>query len=62
MIGDGVERSNAQYLAVEMGIADRVFFLGMLASVEKYLSICDLMLLPSELESFGLAAFGGDGV
>ena len=56
MIGDGVERSNAQYLAVEMGIADRVFFLGMLANVEKYLSICDLMLLPSELESFGLAA------
>lgn len=56
MIGDGVERSNAQYLAREMGIADRVFFLGMVASVENYLSVCDLMLLPSELESFGLAA------
>ena len=56
LIGDGVERSNAQYLVSEMGMADRVFFLGMLGNVESYLSICDVMLLPSELESFGLAA------
>ena len=56
MIGDGVERSNAQYLVHEMKIADRVFFHGMLGNVENYLSVCDLMLLPSELESFGLAA------
>lgn len=56
MIGDGVERSNAQYLVREMGISNRVFFVGMLGMVESYLSVCDLMLLPSETESFGLAA------
>ncbi|MFQ5739283.1 MAG: N-acetyl-alpha-D-glucosaminyl L-malate synthase BshA [Acidobacteriota bacterium] len=56
MIGDGVERSNAQYLVREMGISNRVFFVGMLGMVESYLSVCDLMILPSETESFGLAA------
>lgn len=56
MIGDGPERSNAQYLVRELGISSRVFFVGMLGMVESYLSICDLMLLPSETESFGLAA------
>ncbi|RPJ86097.1 MAG: N-acetyl-alpha-D-glucosaminyl L-malate synthase BshA [Acidobacteria bacterium] len=56
MIGDGPERSNAQYLASQMGISNRVFFVGMLGMVESHLSVCDLMLLPSETESFGLAA------
>lgn len=56
MIGDGVERSNAQYLVRELGISPKVFFVGMLGMVESYLSICDLMLLPSQTESFGLAA------
>ncbi len=56
MIGDGPERSNAQYLVSQMGISSRVFFVGMLGMVESHLSVCDLMLLPSETESFGLAA------
>lgn len=56
MIGDGPERSNAQYLVSQMGISNRVFFVGMLGMVESHLSVCDLMLLPSETESFGLAA------
>lgn len=56
MIGDGPERSNAQRLAAELGISERVFFIGMVGAVEHYLSISDLMLLPSETESFGLAA------
>ena len=56
MIGDGPERSNAQHLASEMGINRQVFFIGMVGLVESYLSVCDLMLLTSEIESFGLAA------
>ncbi len=56
MIGDGPERSNAQYLVSQLGISNRVFFVGMLGMVESHLSVCDLMLLPSETESFGLAA------
>ena len=56
MIGDGGERSNAQYMVSQMGISNRVFFVGMVGMVEHYLSVCDLMLLPSETESFGLSA------
>jgi N-acetyl-alpha-D-glucosaminyl L-malate synthase BshA len=56
MIGDGGERSNAQYLTREMGLSKKVFFVGMLGMVESYLSVCDLLLLPSQNESFGLAA------
>ncbi len=56
MIGDGGDRSKAQHLAREMGIHKQVYFLGMVGTVEHYLSISDLMLLPSETESFGLAA------
>ncbi len=56
LIGDGPERSNAQHLARELGITKKVFFLGMVGVVESYLSICDLMVLPSETESFGLSA------
>jgi len=56
MIGDGVERSNAQYLVRELGLSKKVNFVGMLGMVESYLSVCDLMLLPSQSESFGLAA------
>lgn len=56
MIGDGPERSNAQYLAGELGLSKKVSFLGIVGLVESYLSVCDLMLLPSETESFGLVA------
>ncbi len=56
MLGDGPERSNAQYLASEMGISHRVLFMGIVGTAESFLSVSDLMLLPSEMESFGLAA------
>jgi L-malate glycosyltransferase len=56
MVGDGPDRPRAAERAEELGIADRVLFLGKHASVDELLSCCDLFLLPSESESFGLAA------
>jgi N-acetyl-alpha-D-glucosaminyl L-malate synthase BshA len=56
MIGDGPDRSAAEWLAHRKGIADRVHFLGKLGSVSEILPLADLHLLPSELESFGLVA------
>ena len=56
MIGDGPERSKAETLCRELGISDAVRFLGKLEAVEEVLSVADLFLMPSEKESFGLAA------
>jgi L-malate glycosyltransferase len=56
LIGDGPERSAAEYLALRHGIADRVEFLGKQDNVNELLGLSDLMLMPSEMESFGLAA------
>jgi N-acetyl-alpha-D-glucosaminyl L-malate synthase BshA len=56
MIGDGPERSTAEWLVAQKGISDRVLFLGKQDNIHEKLAITDLMLLPSELESFGLAA------
>ncbi len=56
LIGDGPERSAAEYLAKRMGIADRVEFVGKQENVHELLPLADLMLMPSEMESFGLAA------
>ena len=56
LIGDGPERSAAEYLAVKHGIADRIHFLGKQDNVHDLLPLADLMLMPSEMESFGLAA------
>ncbi|HNR75333.1 MAG TPA: N-acetyl-alpha-D-glucosaminyl L-malate synthase BshA [Cyclobacteriaceae bacterium] len=56
MIGDGPERQPAETLARELGINDAVRFLGKLEAVEEVLSVADLFLMPSEKESFGLAA------
>jgi N-acetyl-alpha-D-glucosaminyl L-malate synthase BshA len=56
MIGDGPERDSAEALCRELGIADSVRFLGKLEAVEEVLSVADLFLMPSEKESFGLAA------
>lgn len=55
MVGDGPDRSRAEWLAMEKGIHDRVLFLGKQDLVHEKLAVCDVMLLPSELESFGLA-------
>jgi L-malate glycosyltransferase len=56
MIGDGPDREPAEALALKHGIQNDVLFLGKQNEVMKKLSQADLFLLPSELESFGLAA------
>jgi len=56
MIGDGPERNKTEALCRELNISDNVRFLGKLEAVEEVLSVADLFLMPSEKESFGLAA------
>ncbi|NJM24172.1 MAG: N-acetyl-alpha-D-glucosaminyl L-malate synthase BshA [Bacteroidia bacterium] len=56
MIGDGPERTGAEALCRELGICDDIRFLGKLEAVEEVLSVADLFIMPSEKESFGLAA------
>jgi N-acetyl-alpha-D-glucosaminyl L-malate synthase BshA len=56
MIGDGPERAKAEKLCRELQICDDTRFLGKLEAVEEVLSVADLFLMPSEKESFGLAA------
>jgi N-acetyl-alpha-D-glucosaminyl L-malate synthase BshA len=56
MIGDGPDREHAYLLAKELGVAQHVAFLGKQEHIENFLSCSDLMLFPSEYESFGLAA------
>lgn len=55
-VGDGPERSGAETRLRELGIADRVRFLGKIDDIVPLLSIADLMLMPSNAESFWLAA------
>jgi L-malate glycosyltransferase len=56
MVGDGPDRAAAEGICRERGFADEVIFLGNVAAVETLLPAADLMLLPSDHESFGLAA------
>jgi N-acetyl-alpha-D-glucosaminyl L-malate synthase BshA len=56
LVGDGPDRPRALKRAADLGVQDHVRFLGKYASVEEILSCADLFLLPSETESFGLAA------
>jgi N-acetyl-alpha-D-glucosaminyl L-malate synthase BshA len=56
LIGDGPDRSAAEWLAHSLGIQARVHFLGKQERVHELLPLADLMIMPSELESFGLAA------
>jgi N-acetyl-alpha-D-glucosaminyl L-malate synthase BshA len=56
LIGDGPDRSVAEWLSVQKGIHEDVLFLGKQDQVEDKLGISDILLMPSELESFGLAA------
>lgn len=56
MIGDGPDRSGAERFARERGLASRVAFLGNVGNLEEIVSSSDLFLLPSEAESFGMAA------
>ncbi|HVZ82470.1 MAG TPA: N-acetyl-alpha-D-glucosaminyl L-malate synthase BshA [Terracidiphilus sp.] len=56
LVGDGPDRSAAEWLAHDLGIHDRIHFMGKQERVNELLPLADLMLMPSELESFGLAA------
>ncbi|MBB5619924.1 N-acetyl-alpha-D-glucosaminyl L-malate synthase BshA [Pedobacter cryoconitis] len=56
MVGDGPDRANNEQLCRDLGICDHVRFLGKQDAVEEILSVADLFLMPSETESFGLAA------
>ena len=56
MVGDGPEKEVAENLCQKLGISDRVIFFGNSNEIDKILSYTDLFLLPSETESFGLAA------
>ena len=59
LIGDGPDRSLAEHLALKHGIQNRIHFLGKQDSVQDLLPLGDLMLMPSSMESFGLAALEG---
>ena len=56
MIGEGPEREKAEILAKKLGIKNNVFFLGNSTEIVKILCYSDVFLLPSQTESFGLAA------
>src|SRR5208337_303703 len=56
LVGDGPDRSSAEWLAHDLGIQGHVHFLGKQERVSELLALADLFLMPSEMESFGLAA------
>src|SRR5213076_206917 len=56
MVGDGPERPKAEWLANTHGVAQDVLFVGKQNDMSELLAISDVLLLPSELESFGLVA------
>src|SRR5262249_28338293 len=59
MVGDGPDRFPAERLARELDVQKNVTFLGKQDHVERLLPQADVLLLPSELEGFGLAALEG---
>jgi len=56
LIGDGPERYNVELLCRELGTCDRVMMVGKIRDAANLMSLADLFLLPSQTESFGLAA------
>ena len=56
MVGDGSERTNVEHRARCLGVFDKCDFVGKQPNIVDYLSAADVLLLPSEQESFGLAA------
>ena len=56
MVGDGPDRVDAEAEARELGVSDKVFFLGKIDAVAPLLAGADLFLMPSSSESFGLSA------
>ena len=56
MVGEGPEKKDAEKLAKELGIEEKVVFLGNSYEIDRILCYSDLFMLPSETESFGLSA------
>ncbi|RXP55114.1 N-acetyl-alpha-D-glucosaminyl L-malate synthase BshA [Lutibacter sp. HS1-25] len=56
LVGEGPDREHLEFQAKELGILDKILFLGNSNEVNKLLCYSDLFLLPSQTESFGLAA------
>ena len=56
LVGDGPERYNCERICRDLNLCDRVIFLGKVRDTSHVLEIADVFLLPSETESFGLAA------
>ena len=56
MVGEGPEKEPAERLCEQLGIQDKVIFFGKSHEIDKILCFSDLFLLPSDTESFGLAA------
>ena len=56
LVGEGPEKEGAELLVEELGITDRVVFFGNSYEIDRILCFSDLFLLPSQTESFGLAA------
>jgi L-malate glycosyltransferase len=56
LVGDGPEKQNIEQLARQLNVFHDVVFLGKIADPKEILSMADLFMLPSETESFGLAA------
>ncbi|WP_373019129.1 N-acetyl-alpha-D-glucosaminyl L-malate synthase BshA, partial [Muriicola sp.] len=56
MVGEGPEKEKAELLCDELGITQKVVFLGQSSEIDRILCFSDLFLLPSKSESFGLAA------
>ncbi|MDE3195601.1 MAG: N-acetyl-alpha-D-glucosaminyl L-malate synthase BshA, partial [Acidobacteriota bacterium] len=59
MVGDGPDRGAAEHLAGQLGIQNSVDFLGKQNGVERLIRLAHVILMPSEMESFGLAALEG---
>ncbi len=59
MVGDGPDRGPAEHLAGQLGVQKYVDFLGKRNNVESLIRLADVLLMPSEMESFGLAALEG---
>ena len=56
MVGEGPEKEKAEQMCEDLGMKEKVLFLGNSTEIDRILCFSDLFLLPSETESFGLAA------
>jgi N-acetyl-alpha-D-glucosaminyl L-malate synthase BshA len=56
LIGDGPERAGIEMMCRKLNLCEDIRFLGKQEAIEEILSVCDLFIMPSESESFGLAA------